>query len=247
LPSLTADLVRLKVGVILTGGTPSVLAAKQATTDIPIVMATITDPVRSGIVASLARPGGNVTGFTVQNDELAGKLMQLLKEALPEVSRVAVLEPEGAGEQVRTSEVAARSLGVQLHVLKVTRVDDFGPAFARAKRSHVEALIVLGSPFFFAHRTRLAELAASHRLPTMYNTKDFVVGLGGLISYGPDFHDLFRRAAAYVDKILKGAKPGDLPIEQPSKFELVINLKTAKALGLTISPSLLQRADQVVE
>lgn len=248
LPSLATDLVGLKVDVILTTGTPSVLAAKQATTEIPIVMASISDPVRHGIVASLARPGGNVTGFTVQNDELPGKWMQLLKEAVPRASRVAVLETGGPSEeQVRTSEAAARSLGVKLHRLKVTRADDFAPAFAAAKRSRVDALIVLGSPFSFAHRTRLVELAASHRLPTMFNNRESVVGSGGLMSYGPDFHDLFRRAATYVDKILKGAKPGDLPIEQASKFELVINLRTAKALGLTIPPSLLQRADQVIE
>ena len=247
LPGLAADLVRLKVDVILTSGTASVLAAKQATTEIPIVMSSISDPVRRGIVASLARPGGNVTGFTVQNDELPGKWMQLLKEAFPRVSRVAVLGPVEPGEQVRTSEVAARYLGVQLQVLKVTRPDDLGTAFAEAKKSHVEALIVLGSPFFFAHRTRLVELAARHRLPTMYSSREFVVGSGGLMSYGADLHDLFRQAATYVAKILKGAKPGDLPVQQPTKFELVINLRTAKVLGLTIPPSLLQRADQVIE
>ncbi len=248
LPGLAADLVHLKVDVIVASGPAPVLAAKQATTTIPIVMPISTNPVKLGLVASLARPGGNITGFASLYDEMPGKWMELLKEALPRVSRVAVLwDPAGDPDQVRTSEAAARSLGVRLQVLKVGRPDDFGTAFAEAQKNHAEALIVLSSAFFYAHRSRLVELAAKQRLPTMYHQKDFVVGSGGLMAYGPDFHDLFRRSATYVDKILKGAKPGDLPVEQPSKFELVINLKTAKALSLTIPQSVLIRADEVIQ
>ena len=248
LPDLAADLARLKVNVIVASGAASVLAARGATVDIPIVMPVIGDPVRLGLAASYARPAANVTGFAVQNEDLAGKWMQLLKEAVPRITRVALLsDPASVLQQVRTAERAARSLGVHVHVVNVNRPDALEAAFAEAKRNRAEALIVLGSPFFSTHRTSLVRLAARHRLPTMYHQREFVVGSGGLMSYGADFHDLFRRAAVYVDKILKGAKPADLPIEQPTKFELVINLKTAKALGLTIPPSLLQRADQVIE
>jgi putative ABC transport system substrate-binding protein len=249
LPDLAADLVRLKVDVIVASGLPALLASRDATSEIPIVMAATGDPVRVGLVTSFARPGGNVTGFAVQNDELAGKWVQLLKEALPGVSRVAALADRNVtrSQQVRTAEVAARSVGVRLQVLQVDRPDDFETTFVEAKRSHAQALIILSSPFFSTHRARLVALAARHRLPTMYHQREFVEGSGGLMSYGADFRDLFRRAATYVDKILKGAKPGDLPVEQPSKFELVINLRTAKALGLTIPVSLLQRADQVIE
>jgi putative ABC transport system substrate-binding protein len=232
LPGLAAELVRLKMDVIVASGAV-VMAVKQATTSVPVVMPVISDPVRLGLVASYARPGGNFTGLALQYDELPGKWIQLLKEAFPQLSRVAVLaDSQGSPSQVRTSEVAARSLGAELQVLDVVGLDDFGPAFAAAQRNPAQALVVLGAPLFFTHRTRLVELAAKHRLPTMYHQREFVVGSGGLMSYGPDFQDLFRRAATYVDKILKGAKPGDLPIEQPTKFELVINLKTAKALGL---------------
>jgi putative ABC transport system substrate-binding protein len=199
-----------------------------------------------GLVASLARPGGNVTGLGSFYDELPGKWMQLLKEALPSVSRVAVLR-DPALSPVRTSESAARSLGLSLHVLNASRPEDFGVAFAEAHKNRADALIVLSSAFFFAHRTRLVELAAKGRLPTIYDQQEWVVGSGGLMSYGPNLNELFRRAATYVDKILKGAKPADLPIEQPTKFELVINLKTAKALGLTIPQSVLLRADEVIE
>jgi putative ABC transport system substrate-binding protein len=207
------------------------------------------DPVRLGLAASLARPGGNVTGLTTLSRELPGKWMELLKETLPRVSRVAVLrdpQSSGSADQLRVSEAAARSLGVHLQVLNVGRPDELEIAFAEAKKSRAEALIVLSSALFYAHRAELIALAAKQRLPTIYHQKEFVVGSGGLMSYGPDFHDLFRRAAGYVDKILKGAKPGDLPIEQPTKFELVINLKAAKALGLTIPQPLLERADQVI-
>ena len=248
LPDLAADLVRLKVDAILATANAPVLAARRATPTIPIVMPVSTNPVRLGLVASLARPGGNVTGLASLADELPGKWMELLKEAFPRVTRVAVLfDPGSDPDQVRISEAAARSLGVQLQVLQVGRPDDFGIAFAEAQKIRAEGLIVLPSAFFYAHRTRIVELAAKHHLPTMYHQKDFVVGTGGLMAYGPDFRDLFRRAATYVDKILRGAKPGDLPVEQPTKFELVINLKTAKALGLTIPQSVLVRADEVIQ
>jgi putative ABC transport system substrate-binding protein len=248
LPGLAADLVRLKVDVIVASSQAAV-AAKQATTAIPIVMPIITDPVRLGLVASLARPGGNATGFATQNDELPGKWMELVKDTLPKVSRVAVLfhPTYDGGVQLRASEAAARSLGVRLQALKVERPDDFVTALAEVQKNRAEALIVSSSPLFYAHRTRLVEFAAKHRLPTIYHQSEFVVGSGGLMSYGPDFHDLFRRSATYVDRILRGAKLGDLPVEQPTKFELVINLKTAKALGLTIPQSLLLRADKVIE
>jgi putative tryptophan/tyrosine transport system substrate-binding protein len=248
LPDLAADLVRLKVDVIVASSQGAV-AAKQATTTIPIVMPIITDPVRLGLVASLAKPGGNATGFATQNDELPGKWMELVKETLPNASRVAVLfhPTYDGGVQLKASEAAARSLGVRLQALKVERPDDFGTAFAAVQKNRAEALIISSSPLFYTHRARLVEFAAKHRIPTIYHQSEFVVGSGGLMSYGPDFHDLFRRSATYVDKILKGAKPADLPVEQPTKFELVINLKTAKTLGLTIPQALLLRADQVIQ
>jgi len=247
LPGLAADLVRLKVDVIVAGGSQA-LVAKRATITIPIVMPVANDPVGERIVASLARPGGNVTGLAFLSEGLPGKWVELLKEVLPGMSRLAVLwHPATEAGQLKVAEAAARSLGVRLRALKVQRPDDFGPAFAEAERNHAEGLITLSSPFFYAHRAQLVELAAKHRLPTMYHQQEFVVGSGGLMSYGPNLRDLFRRAATYVDKILKGAKPGDLPVEQPTKFELVINLKTAKSLGLTIPQSLQVRADRVVE
>ena len=248
LPGLAADLVRLKVEVIVASSQGAV-AAKQATTAIPIVMPIITDPVRLGLVASLAKPGGNATGFATQNDELPGKWIELVKETLPKVSRVAVLfhPTYDGGVQLKASEAAARSLGVRLQALKVERPDDFVTAFAEVQKNRAEALIVSSSPLFYTHRTRLVEFATKHRLPTIYHQSEFVVGSGVLMSYGPDFYDLFRRSATYVDKILKGAKPGDLPVQQPTKFELVINRRTAKALRLTIPESLLLRADRLIE
>jgi ABC-type uncharacterized transport system substrate-binding protein len=248
LPELGAELVRLKVDVIIASGFDS-RAAKLAGGTIPMVMPISTDPIRLGLVANLARPGGNITGLASLFDEMPGKWMELLKEALPGVSRIAMLRDPGADpglDQVRASE-AARSLGVHLQVLNLGRPDRLETAFAEAERYRAEALIVLPSPFFFAYRTRVAELAVRHRLPTTFGQREHVVPSSGLLSYGPDVHDMFRRAAGYVDKILKGAKPADLPIEQPTKFELVINLKTAKALGLTIPPSLLARADEVIQ
>jgi putative ABC transport system substrate-binding protein len=248
LPKLAADLVELKVNVIVAAGPGPIMAAKQATSTIPIVMPAVINPVDSGLVASLARPGGNLTGLATMVDELPGKWMELLKEALPRASRLAVLlDPANDIGQLRASEVASRSLGLRLQVLKVGTQDDFGTAFAEAQKNRADALITLASPFLYAHRTRVVELAAKHRLPAMYNQADWVVGSGGLMSYGPNFSDLFRRAAVYVDKILKGAKPADLPLEQPTKFELVINLKTAKQIGLTIPPSVLARADKVIK
>ena len=248
LPDLAADLVRLKVDVIVASGPAPALAVKHATATIPLVMPIVSDPVRLGLVASLARPGGNVTGFASLSDDLPGKWLELLKEALPGISRVSVLsDPAGDPGHLRSSEVAARSLGVRLQMLKVGRPDEFGAAFAEAQRSQSQALVVLPSPSFYAHRTHLVELAAKHRLPTIYHQKEFVVGSGGLMSYGADYQDLFRRAAGYVDKILKGGKPADLPVERPTKFELVINLKTAKALGLPIPQSVLLRADQTIQ
>jgi putative ABC transport system substrate-binding protein len=247
LPGLAADLARLKVDVIVAGGSQA-LVAKRATTTIPIVMPVANDPVGEGIVASLARPGGNVTGLAFLSEGLPGKWVELLKEVLPGMSRLAVLwYPATEAGQLRVAEAAARSLGVRLQTLKVQRSDEFGPAFAEAERNHAEGLFILSSPFFYAHRARLVELAAKYRLPTMYHQQEFVVGSGGLMSYGPNLRDLFRRAATYVDKILKGANPADLPIERPTKFEFVINLKTAKALGLAIPPSVLARADEVIE
>ena len=247
LAPLAAELVRLKPDLIVAASNAAVVV-NQATSTIPIVMPIITDPVRLGLAASLARPGGNATGLATQNDELPGKWLALMREALPRVSRIAVLfQPSyDGGVQLKASDAAARSLGIRLQKLNVERPDDFTGAFAEIRKDRAEALIVSSTPLFYANRTTLVAFAATHRIPTMYHQSEFV-GIGGLMSYGPDFRDLFRRAATYVDKILKGAKPGDLPIEQPTKFELAINLKTAKALGLRIPPSLLQRADQVIE
>ena len=246
LPGLANELVQLKPDVILAGGIVAIRAIKGATTTIPIVMPFSTEPVRNGFVQSLNRPGGNVTGFASQNDELPGKWTELLKEVLPKMSRVAVLwDPTSDASQLRAAEVGAKQIGVALHVLRVSRPEDFPAAFAEAQNTG-DGLVVLSAAVFAEHGAQLVALAVKHRLPTMYHQKDFVTG-GGLMSYGADIRDLFRRAAKYVDKILKGSKPADLPVQQPTKFELVINLKTAKALGLTIPPSLLQRADQVIE
>ena len=249
LPDLAAELVRLQVGAILTWGTPATQAAKQATRAIPIVMGTIADPVTAGLVASLARPGGNVTGLTSISRELAGKRLELTMEVIPGLSRVAVLSNPanpGAVLNLRETEAAARSRGMRLQVLQVRGPNDFESAFEAAAKERAGALVVLPDPLFSQHAKRLVDLAAKHRLPAMYYTKEFV-DAGGLMSYAPSYPDMFRRAASYVDKILKGAKPGDLPVEQPTRFELVINLKTAKALGLTIPQSVLIRADQVIQ
>ena len=248
LPGLVADLVRSKVDVIVAGSHAAV-AARQVTTTVPIVMPVVTDPVKLGLVASLARPGGNATGLATQNDELPGKWLELVKEVLPRVSRVAVLlhPTYDGGVQLRASETAALSLGLRLQVLNVEHPDEFTAAFAEMQKRRAEALVVSSSALFYLHRARLVELAARHRLPTIYHQSEFVVASGGLMSYGPDFRDMYRRAATYVDKILKGARPGDLPVQQPTKFELVVNRRNAKALGLPLPQALLLRADRVID
>jgi putative ABC transport system substrate-binding protein len=253
LPALAAELVALKVDVIVVGGsTVAALAAKQATRTLPIVFALAGDPVGSGLVTSLARPGGNVTGLSILAAELVGKRLELLTQAVPGVTRVAVLRLPGAlGERteqdmLKEAEAAARALGVRPQFVEARGPADFDRAFSDMTRARAGALTVLPNNMFVRERRRLVDLAAKNRLPAVYLGREFV-DAGGLMSYGPNSADVFRRAATYVDKILKGAKPSDLPVEQPTKFELVINLKTAKALGLTIPPSLLGRADQVIE
>jgi ABC-type uncharacterized transport system substrate-binding protein len=250
-PALAAELVRLPVDVLLVPNTPAALAAKHATTTIPIVMVGIGDPVGSGLVASLARPGDNITGLSVLRPELVEKQLEFLKDVRPTVSRVAVLwNPANPVHALtlRAAEVAAQALGVQLHLVEARGPDAFDSAFAAMTRAHAGALLVLGDPIFVQHRRRLAELAATSRLLTMHQIQcRAFVEAGGLLCYGPSLLDQWRRAATYVDKILKGAKPGDLPVEQPTTFELVITLKTAQALGLTMPPSLLLLADEVIQ
>ena len=250
-PELVAELVRFRVDVIVAPSPTAALAAKQATTTIPVVMAAgPPDPVAFGLVASLARPGGNITGLTLfVGPEIVGKSLELLKEAVPKVSRVAVLwNPANAVHPLlfKEIEVAARSLGLQLQILEARGPDAFDSAFAAMTRERTGALFVLSDGMFLFNRTRLAELAAKHRLPAIYGLREHVEA-GGLMAYAPSLADLYRRAATYVAKILKGAKPGDLPVEQPTKFELVINIKTAKALGLTIPQSMFIRADKLIE
>jgi putative ABC transport system substrate-binding protein len=249
-PDLVADLVRLKVDVIVTAGTPGALAAKQATKTIPIVMAVAADAVGAGLVASLARPGGNVTGSTTIAQELEGKRLELLREVVPRLSRVAVLwNPANPVQPIilKQTQLAAPALHLRLEpIVGVSGVRELEGAFATISRVRPDALILLADRFLLAERTRIVEFAAKRRLPTMYPYREMVKA-GGLMSYSPSYPDLFRRAATYVDKILRGAKPADLPVEQPIKLELVINLKTAKALGLTIPQSLLRRADEVIQ
>jgi putative ABC transport system substrate-binding protein len=249
LPALAAELVRLKVDVIVTAGPMDTRAAKDATSTIPIVMTWDPDPVGSGFVVSLGRPGGNITGLSGLTSEISGKQLQLLTEIVPRLSRVAFLgnstEP-GNAQTLRETEAAARSLGVQLQYSDVLAPKDIEPAMRGASGGRAHALLVLTSPVTVALRGQIIALAAEHRLPAIYYRRQFVEH-GGLMSYGVSQNDLDRRATTYVDRILKGAKPGDLPVEQPTKFELVINLKAAKALGLTIPRSLLVRADQVIE
>ena len=255
LPALAAELVALKVDVIVTeaGSTVVPVAAKQATRTIPIVFASAADPVRRGLVTSLARPGGNVTGLASLNAELVGKRLELLTQAVPGVGQVAVLWLPGGALGERTekqmltgAEVVARGLGVRLQFVEARSAADFDRAFSDITRARAGALTLLPSNLFRREHRRLVDLAERHRLPTVYFAREFV-DAGGLMSYAAPLTDLSRRAATYVDKILKGVKPGDLPVEQPTKFELAVNVKTAKALGLTIPPSLLQRADQVIE
>jgi putative tryptophan/tyrosine transport system substrate-binding protein len=253
LPALAAELVARKVDVILAeGGTLGPRVAMQATTTIPIVFAGAGDPVGSGLVTSLARPGGNVTGLSGIGPELVGKRLELLKQALPGVDRVAVLrQPVALGERtakdmLKAADVAARALGVQPQFIEARGPDELARAFSDMTSARAGALTVLPANMFLREHRRLVDLAAKNRLPAVYTSREFV-DAGGLMSYGANQADLFRRAATYVDKILKGAKPGDLPVEQPTKFELVINLKTAKALGLTIPQSVLAHADEVIQ
>jgi ABC-type uncharacterized transport system substrate-binding protein len=252
LPALAAELVALKVDLIVAPSTPAARAARQATTTLPIVVPNMGDPVWDGLVASLARPGGNITGLTVFTLELVGKRLEQLKQAVPGLSRVAVLWQPGVfgepteKEMLKRAEVAGQALGVRLQFVEARGPDDFDQAFSDMTRARAGALTVLGSAMLFNERRRLVDLATKHRLPTVFPWRQGV-DAGGLMSYGPNGPDLFRRAATYVDKILKGAKPADLPVEQPTKFELVINMKTAKALGLTIPQSLLLRADEVIQ
>ncbi len=251
LPELVAEVIRLKVDVLVVGSTLGALAAKRATTTVPIVFAGLIDPVAPGIVASLARPGGNITGVTfgIGGAGFAGKWVELLKEAIPEVSRVAALwnsaNPASA-PSVRELQAAARTLNVRLDALDAGDVTKLDRAFAAIGTSGARGVIVMADPFFFSNRAKLVQFAASKRLPAVYFVKDFV-DIGGLMSYGSSLGDSYRRAATYVDKILKGAKPADLPIDQPTRFELVINMKTAKTLGLTIPQSVLIRADEVIQ
>ena len=253
LPALAAELVALKVDVIFVGGgTRVTLAVMQATKTISIVFTGVGDPVESGLVTSLARPGGNVTGLSSLGPELVGKRLELLKQAVPGVDRVAVLWVPGAlGERtdkdmLTGADVAARALGVRLQFVEARSADEFGKAFSDMTSARAGALTVLPSAMFLREHGRLVDLTAKNRLPAVYTSREFV-DAGGLMSYGANQPDLFRRAATYVDKILKGTKPADLPVEQPTKFELVINLKTAKALGITIPQLLLVRADKVIE
>ena len=250
LPELAAELVSLDVQAIVTAGTPAAKALKNATRSIPIIMAVIGDPVAAGLVESLAHPGGNVTGFSILASDLSGKRLELLKEVVPRLFSVGViLNPANPQPKIELKEVeaAARALGVQIRPIQISAESSLQNSFESISRDRsVQAVIVLTDALLYNHRKQIATLAAAHQLPTMYFFREFVAE-GGLMSYGPSDTDLFRRAASYVDKVLRGAKPGDLPIEQPTKFELVINLKTAKALDLNIPPTLLARADEVIE
>ena len=251
-PNLAAELVRLEVDLIFAANTRAALAARQATSTIPIVSAVMGDPVEDGLVASLAQPGGNVTGLTFLAPELTAKRMQLLKDALPNVSRVAALWHPGAyGERtmddmLKATESAAQTLGVQLQLIEVRAAGELERAFSTMMKERAEALFLFPSPMLFLARRRIVELAATHRLPSVSQAREFVE-LGGLIAYGANINDLFRRSTVYVDKILKGAKPADLPVEQPTRFELVINLKTAKTLGIDLPLGLMIRADEMIE
>jgi putative tryptophan/tyrosine transport system substrate-binding protein len=249
LPALATELVALKVELIVTSATPAVNAAKRATGTIPIVMAAVADPVGSGLVASLGHPGGNVTGMTLLSTDLAGKRLQLVREILPRAKRIAVLALGGLSA-TPLLHTALRDAGQPMHkeldTQRVTKPEELPGAFTEFQRAGAHALIVQVSPFTLDQRETIVEQAAQHHLPAMYDVRAFV-DVGGLVAYGPDLATMYRRAASYVDRIFKGAKPGDLPIEQPTKFEFIINLKTAKALGLSIPQSLLLRADEVIQ
>ena len=249
LPALADDLVKLRVDVIVVGTQPAPEAAKRATATIPIVMMYHGDPVGSGLVGSFAKPGGNVTGMSLNSLALRGKQLQLLKEAVPKLTRVAVLSnPTVTFRELEMRELdnAARSLNIQLQFVEARASSEFAEAFSVATKGRANAVLVLSSSLYFAYRAKIVELAGKSRLPAIYGTREFA-DAGGLMSFGVNSRDTARQAAGYVDKILKGANPGDLPIEQPTKFELVINLKTAKELGLAIPGSILARADQIIE
>ena len=248
LAGFAAELVRLKVDVIVSGGSTATRAAKEATSTIPIVMAQDNDPVGNGFVTSLARPGGNVTGLAALRSELSGKRLELLKEIVPKLSRVAVLGSStnpGNAQSLKEVELAARAIGVQLQYVDVRGPKDIETAFKEASKGRADAVLVLAGPVFNSPRSQVVDLAAKSRLPAIYDRRDFGEA-GGLMSYGTNVVDLDHRAATYVDKIFKGAKPADLPVEQPKKFELIINLKAAKQIGLTIPPNVLARADRVI-
>jgi ABC-type uncharacterized transport system substrate-binding protein len=246
---LADELVGLKVDVIVASGAGAVTAAKNASATTPIVMEQVNDPIALGLVASLAHPGGNITGISNLSPELSGKRLELLKEVIPKVYRVAALTSRrGAAMQtsIKETEAAAQSLRLQLQLLEVKEADEIESAFDAAKKQRADALVQIQASFFEPHQQRIIDLAAKYRLPAMYNNRDDVE-IGGLMSYGPDREEMNRRVAAIVDKILKGRKPADLPVEQPTKFEFVINLKTAKQIGVTIPPNVLARADKVVK
>ena len=249
LPSLAAELVRLNIDIIVTASTPAAQGAQQATKSIPIVLTLVSDPVESGLVGSLARPGGNVTGLSLMHPDLTGKRLELLKEVIPKLSRVAVLSNPANPSippLLRETEAAARALSIQLQVFEVRNPTELDSAFSAMTRDRAGALVVLPDGTFQNERRRIAALAVKGRLPAMYAWKE-AVDEGGLMAYGASVPDIFRRAATYVDKILKGAKPADLPVEQPTKFEFIINLKAAKQIGLTIPPNVLARADKVIK
>jgi putative ABC transport system substrate-binding protein len=251
LPELAADLVRLKVDLILVADAPSSLAAKRATSTIPIVMVSVGDPVAVGLVASLARPGGNITGFSGLSVELNTKRLEILKDAVPKLARVGLLRPAGnsLGRDLQLKELRAAALALKLKLEEIeTQRDAKGleSAFQTAKQKQVGAIMTTTTTAFFAERKRIVQLAVKYRLPAIYYQEEFV-DEGGLMSYGAEYDDLYRRAAVYVDKILKGAKPADLPVEQPTKFEFIINLKAAKQIGLMIPPNVLVRADKVIQ
>jgi ABC-type uncharacterized transport system substrate-binding protein len=247
LAEIAAEFVRLKVDVIVTGGNAAV-AAKQASSVIPIVFALMDDPLSMGLVASLARPGGNVTGLSMQQTELAGKRLELLREVVPGLRRLAIManaDNPASMAELRELQATARTLALEVVPSEISRAEDIAPAF-EALKTRAQALCVVGDALVMTHRVRINTLALAARLPTIYNIREYVEA-GGLMSYGPNIPDLFRRAADFVDKILRGAKPGEIPVEQPTKFDLVINLTTAKALGLNVPPTLLTQADEVIE
>ncbi len=248
-PALADELVRLKVDVLLTPGTPGALALKNATRTIPIIFTDVTDPVAAGLVDSLARPGGNITGFSSIEAVLAGKRLELLKETVPKLSRVAVLwDPQNpsSAQEWKESQIPARGLALQLHSMEVSSADKYESAFKEAIKARSAALAVLSNALAFSNQERITDLATKNRLPAIYTAGNYVDS-GGLMSYGPDQAERYRRVAVFVDKILKGAQPADLPVEQPTKFEMIINLKAAKQIGLTIPPEVLMRADKVIK